>query len=214
MRRILVLIAVLVIPPIGAAMLDARALVPNRFAEVEAGWLYRGGYPSGEHLQSLQGRYDIKTIVNLTDARAKAGSAESRTATEEREAVERLGMKMLIFPMPGNGQAAFGVLDEAADAIADKQNGPTYFHCAAGKMRSGAALAAYRMKHCGWSYARAMSEAEQYDLHNDSENDVALRRHLQKYAMYLRDRHGIATAIEAAGLRSEARESTETHPVK
>ena len=214
MRRILVLIAVLVIPPVGAAMLDARARVPNRFAEVEAGRLYRGGYPSGEHLQSLSTRYDVKTVVNLTDARAKAGGVESRTAAEEREAASRLGMKMLIFPMPGNGQAPFGLLDEAADAIADQNNGPTYFHCAAGKMRSGATLAAYRMKHCGWSYARAMSEAEQYDLGNDSENDVALRQHLKKYAMYLRDRHGIATAIEASGLRSETQKPMESQPSK
>lgn len=214
MRRILMLIAVLVIPPIGAALLDARAQMPNRFAEVEAGRLYRGGYPSGEHLQSLQSRYNIKTIVNLTDARAKAGSAESRTAAEEREAASRLGMNMLIFPMPGNGQAVFAVLDEAADAISNKQNGPTYFHCAAGKMRSGAALAAYRMKHCGWSYTRAMDEAGVYDLGGDSENDVALRQHLRKYAMYLRDRHGISSAIEATGPQGEAQEPTETHSVK
>jgi len=214
MRRILLLIVVLVIPPIGAAMLDARTQVPNRFAEVEAGRLYRGGYPSGEHLQSMAGKYHIKTVVNLTDARKKAGDVPSATAAEELNAAKRLGMQMLIFPMPGNGQAPFGVLDEAADAMANEQNGPTYFHCAAGKMRSGAALAAYRMKHCGWSYARAMAEAEQYDLSNDSENDVALRQHLEKYAMYLRDRHGITTAVEAGGLASELRGTVETQTSK
>lgn len=214
MRRILVLIAVLVIPPVGAAILDAQARLPNRFAEVEAGRLYRGGYPSGEQLQMMAARYDVKTVVNLTDARRKAGDVASPTAAEELEAASRLGMKMLIFPMPGNGQAPFGVLDEAADAMADKHNGPTYFHCAAGKMRSGAALAAYRMKHCGWSYTRAMDEAEKYDLSEDSENDVQLRQHLRKYAMYLRDRHGIATAIEAAGLQGEANGSLESHPSK
>jgi len=214
MRRILVLIAVLVIPPIGAAMLDAQSRMPNRFAEVEAGRLYRGGYPSGEHLQSLASRYDIKTVVNLTDARKKGGEAASDIAGEEADAARRLGMKMLVFPMPGNGQAPFNMLDDAADAMADSQNGPTYFHCAAGKMRSGAALAAYRMKHCGWSYGRAMAEAEQYDLTEDSENDVQLRQHLRKYAMYLRDRHGIATAIEASGLPGEANGSSEPHSLK
>ena len=106
---------------------------------------------------------------------------------------------MIIFPMPGDGRATFDLLDGAADAMADSRNGPTYFHCAAGKMRSGAALAAYRMKHCGWTYERAMTEAAQHDLDNDSENEKQLRQHLRKYAMYLRDKYGIATAIEAAG---------------
>jgi hypothetical protein len=142
MRRILVLIAVLVIPPVGAALLDARTRVPNRFAEVEAGRLYRGGYPSGEHLQSLSTRYDVKTVVNLTDARAKAGGVESRTAAEEREAASRLGMKMLVFPMPGSGQAPFGLLGKPPMPSLIEQ-WTHYFHCAAGKMRSGG-TGAYR----------------------------------------------------------------------
>jgi len=190
---------VLVIPPVAAAVLDAQSRVPNRFAEVESGRLYRGGYPSGEHLQSLAGRYDIKTIVNLTAAKREAGQPSSPTAAEELDAARRLGLQMIIFPMPGDGRATFDLLDGAADAMADTRNGPTYFHCAAGKMRSGAALAAYRMKHCGWTYDQAMAEAENYDLNDDSENEKQLRQHLRKYAMYLRDKHGIKTAIEAAG---------------
>lgn len=199
MRRIILLMVLLVIPPVTVAVLDARLSVPNRFAEVEPGRLYRGGYPSGEHLQSLKGRYEIKTIVNLTAAKKENNEPASATAAEELNAARRLGLQMIIFPMPGDGRATFDLLDGAADAMADNANGPTYFHCAAGKMRSGAALAAYRMKHCGWSYDRAMAEAEKYDLHNESENERQLRQHLRKYAMYLRDKYDIKTAIKSAG---------------
>jgi hypothetical protein len=41
-----------------------------------------------------------------------------------------------------------------------------------------------------------------------------LRQHFKKYAMYLQNRHGIATAIEASGLRGEAQGPLESQPLK
>ena len=79
----------LIVPPIAAAVIDARARVPNRFAEVETGRLYRGGYPTSDQLQSMASRYDIKTIINLTAARGEANQPASSGAAEELDAAKR-----------------------------------------------------------------------------------------------------------------------------
>lgn len=199
MRRALLLMAFLVVPPIATAIVTTVLRTPDRFAEVEPGRLYRGGYPSARQVESLAERHGLKTIVNLTTLRGAHGKPVNAEAADEIAAAAKLGIRILPFPMPGNGQAEFNLLDSAADALADAANRPVYFHCAAGKMRSGATLAAYRMKHCGWSYDRAMAEAADYDLSINDEKDRDLREHLRKYATYLRDKHGIATVLPEGG---------------
>jgi hypothetical protein len=87
--------------------------------------------------------------------------------------------------MPGNGCAPFEDLDAAAAAIAaalaDPNKSPVFFHCQAGKQRSNAALAAYRMKRCGWSFDQTIAELqEQYDL--DPIAEKVLVDHLREYA--------------------------------
>jgi protein-tyrosine phosphatase len=55
-----------------------------------------------------------------------------------------------------------------------------YVHCAAGKQRSNAAVAAYRMRHCGWTLEQTLAELEEkYGL--DRTAEAALVEHLEKY---------------------------------
>ena len=189
MRRKALLVPVLLILPVATAvitkldLLDATAHAlwyPKRFVEVETGALYRGGYPSARHVRNLAADKGIRTIVSLT------GKVDDEDEKAMLAAARDLQLRTLRFPMPGNGCVEdLGVLDKAADAIHNAANRPVFFHCAAGKQRSNAVLAAYRMRHCGWTLAEALAELEtRHDLEADGKEKV-LVTHLRSYAKHL-----------------------------
>ncbi len=189
MRRKTLLIPALLILPVSTVvvtkfdLVDATAnaiLYPKRFAEVEPGSLYRGGYPSARNVRNLSVDKRIRTIVSLT------GRVDDEDERAMLAAARDLRLRTLRFPMPGNGCVEdLGVLDKAADAIHNAANRPVFFHCAAGKQRSNAVLAAYRMKHCGWTLADVLTELEtRYDLLAEGKEKV-LVEHLRRYAKHL-----------------------------
>ena len=178
-----ILLALLLLFPPAATAVGAKLLrYPKRFAEVIPGRLYRGGFPSARHIRNLKGDKHIKTVISLT------GKKAALKYKQELQAVKRASMYFRRFPMPGNGCADFGQLDRAADALADaladKNGWPVFFHCDAGKQRSNAALAAYRMKKCGWTIDQALAELdEQHDL--DRQAEKVLVDHLHQYSDWL-----------------------------
>lgn len=176
--RTILLGILLLAPPVATAVGSKLQQYPRRFAEVIPGGLYRGGFPTARHVRNLYRDKRIKTIVSLTSDRDELkDKAEKRAAREA-------SIKFRRFPMPGNGCGEFGLLDRAADALADKRNWPIFFHCAAGKQRSNATLGAYRMRICRWPLERALKELEDdYDL--DREADKVLVDHLCAYAHWL-----------------------------
>jgi len=149
---------------------------PRRFADVEAGRLYRGGYPNEAELRWLANSVGVRSVVSLMHD----GGAGGRSA-EEARAATGLGLRLKEFPMPGDGRADFEVLDRAADAIAEEmKSGVVYVHCSAGKQRSNAATAAYRMKYCGWTDERALLELrDRFGL--DPMSEAELAAHLREY---------------------------------
>lgn len=164
-------------PPVAAivsAEVRERQRYPRRFAEVVPHEIYRGGFPSVDDVVHLKDDKSIRTIVNLT------GPTDRPEEREMLATVERLGIRLVRFPMPGDGRGDFTMLEGAAVAIADPDNRPLFFHCAAGKQRSNAAWAAYRMKFCGWSVEEALAELERdYDLDRNAE--LGLCEHLESY---------------------------------
>ena len=164
-------------PPIAAivgAEVRERQRYPRRFAEVVPNEVYRGGFPSAEDIVRLKEEKSIRSIVNLT------GPTDRPEEKEMLAAVERLGIRLTRLPMPGDGRGDYEALEQAAIAIADRANRPVFFHCAAGKQRSNAAWAAYRMKFWGWSVDQALDELERdYDLDRDAE--WGLCEHLRGY---------------------------------
>lgn len=175
-RSILLMIA-LAAPPVAAivgAEVRERQRYPRRFAEVVPNEVYRGGFPSVDDVVHLKEDKSIRTIVNLT------GPTDRPEEREMLAMVERLGIHLLRLPMPGDGRGDFAMLEQAAMAIADRGNRPIFFHCAAGKQRSNAAWAAYRMKYCGWSVEEALAELERdYDLDRNAERGLC--EHLEGY---------------------------------
>jgi len=181
MQRPFLLILVLLIPPSACvAYREYRdfSRFPRRFAEVIPDALYRGGYPTAENIRLLHDDKGIHTVINLT---------EEKATREERDmlaAVQQLGLKFFRISMPGDGCANYTDLDMAADAMANKRNWPVFFHCAAGKQRSNAALAAYRIKYCGLSVDQALAELQgKYDL--DPKEERKLCERVRNYARWV-----------------------------
>lgn len=178
----LLLAILLLVPPGTVAVGERLQRYPRRMAEVDPGRLYRGGFPSEKHLYLLHDDFGIRTIISLT------GDDTQNKHLEERRVATNLGMGYLRFPMPGDGCAAYGDLDRAADALAltlqSPEKCPIYYHCAAGKQRSNALLAAYRLRKCGWTLDRTLAELKtRYDL--DPEKENKLIEHLRGYDKWL-----------------------------
>lgn len=183
MRRTFLLILALLIPPaagVGVSRLVEWSRYPRRFAEVAPAQVFRGGFPSRDEIAQLHRDKGIRSIVSLTDLtdrkRDRAMILESR----------KHNITMLRFPMPGNGRGDFDMMDRAAEAIADPRNQPVFFHCAAGKQRSNAVQAAYRLRYCGWSLDAVREELVQdqgLDLADPGEAE--LWRHIEAYAAHL-----------------------------
>lgn len=174
---------VLVIALSAAAVVAALTLTnnlarPRRFAEVETGRLYRGSFPTIDELRSMRDDLGVRTVMSLTD-----DDGRNAPIKKEQPAVESLGMRFYRFSMPGDGRGSFEALDAAADQLASTAEHPVFFHCAAGKQRSNAALAAYRMKHCGWTLARALAELEAHGLHRTEEAELC--EHLRLYSLHV-----------------------------
>lgn len=146
---------------------------PRRFAVVEPGWLYRGGQVDANLIKSLIEKYNIEAILALT----------WMTPTEPDQAAElnlvrqrKIDWEMI--PMPGDGVADFNKLDQAADWIEAHRGRPLFVHCAAGTNRTGAAIAAYRLKYCGWSLSEVLEEAVRFGMEGSGGR---LAKHLTKY---------------------------------
>lgn len=152
-----------------------QSSMPRRFAEVDPGALYRGGRASPTALRTVARDYGIRTLVTFT-----AEPPETPMARVQRQVVEELHLKYINIPMPGDGRGTFEALDRAADALADPANQPVFFRCAAGKQRTNAALAAYRMRHCGWTIDAALTELDRFGL--DRQKEAPLCDHLRRYA--------------------------------
>ena len=102
--------------------------------------------------------YRIKTIVAL------AHPNYHPLAVREKALAKEMGVCWLHIPIveesttPGERKTVADSLERAADALADPQNQPVFFHCHHGVNRASMVQMAYRMLHCGWSLEQAQAE--------------------------------------------------------
>ena len=128
-------------------------VLAKRFEVVEAGRIYRGGEQEASPYERIVGEHGVRTVVTRLGE-----EPDDRLQRIEAELVAVRGLKLLRFPMPGDGRGSFDALEAAAATLADVENHPVFLHCAAGVHRTGAVIAAYRMKYCGWDLERALEE--------------------------------------------------------
>ncbi|MGE5177785.1 MAG: fused DSP-PTPase phosphatase/NAD kinase-like protein [Bacteroidota bacterium] len=142
----------------------------RRFAEICPG-LARGGEPGEEGIRYLKD-HGYRTVVSfLTD---KAESA----------AVVQSGMKYVHIPMRSSFFYANPPTDEQVrqflSLVRDTTHYPLFMHCHAGKDRTGAMSAIYRMEVCGWTPNEAVQEMEAFGF---SGRYQRLHRFVEVYAV-------------------------------
>jgi len=170
----LVIIVALVLAGAAAIKYGRYQFIAKRFAVVEPGQLYRSGYLEPGPLKHVIREHKLKTILALLNNEPDTIEQQNEEAVARDEKV-----KLIRIGMPGDGCGDFDALDRAADIMADPSNRPLLVHCAAGVHRTGAAYAAYRMKHCGWSFEQALAEGKKYGY--PITDNPELVAHLREY---------------------------------
>jgi tyrosine-protein phosphatase SIW14 len=149
---------------------------------VTDGVLYRSGQLSIAGLKQAIQNYGIRTVVTLRTAREPGDEhpalEEEAFCLKEEINYHRIHVKGWI---KENGKAP---IDESVqqflDIMKDPANYPVLVHCFAGKHRTGAFCAIYRMEFEDWSNERALDEMEAngYDTIDNHED---LKAYLSQY---------------------------------
>lgn len=139
-----------------------------RFAEICPG-LSRGGNPGEEGIRYLRDK-GYRTIVSFL------------TGADESTLVVNSGMKYVHIPMRSSFFRAEPPTSEQVRqflaVVRDSTLYPVFMHCRAGKDRTGAMSAVYRMEACGWTKDEAVEEMMSFGF---SGRYKRLKRFVQEY---------------------------------
>lgn len=176
LRRIGLAGFVLSLAAVGAIAQFKYYLWPKRFCVVEPGQIYRGGWQTPIVLRRILHKYQIKTLLNV------ACNPTEPEAAGEGTVVREAGVTWHKILMPGTGMATLAQLEEAADLLADPTRRPIFIHCAAGVHRTNMCIAAFRLKHCGWTLDATIDEMVKngYDHANDMAKETLLRKYIER----------------------------------
>lgn len=138
--------------------------------------LYRGAQPKSGGIERLAA-LGIKTIVNLR-------GDDERTLEEEAEA-RAAGLRYFHVPMRWYGRPSDAQVKRVLAIINSPENQPVFLHCRRGADRTGTIIAVYRIRHDGWTSARAQQEANRYGMRRWR---LGMRDYIQDYGKsYMRD---------------------------
>jgi tyrosine-protein phosphatase SIW14 len=150
---------------------------------VDPGVLYRSGLLSPAGLEAVVKQYGIKTVINFRAMesgdpkdRDEETYCQSHGIRYER-ILYRLWHAPAGEPIPGDQSVAefLKLMDQR------QQIGPILVHCLAGKHRTGAFVAIYRMDIQGWPNAAAISEMQEIG-YDGIANEDDVRGYLERYA--------------------------------
>ncbi len=115
---------------------------PEKIWRSGTGAIYRSGQISAPLIKKILTKYNVRVIIDLTSA-----DPNDRDKQAEKQAAAELNIKVLSFPMSGNGTGDVNDYASAVAAIAnaEKQNLPVLVHCAAGAARTGGVIATYQL---------------------------------------------------------------------
>lgn len=130
-----------------------------------------GGQPRVEHYEALKAM-GVRAVINLRQP------SEHR-AEEERELVEKLGMKYVNIPVIyGNPQEAEA--KEFLKVTDDPANRPAFIHCTAA-IRVGAFWMIRRVLRDGWDMEKAQEEATRIGLREAPHLVEFARKYIEKH---------------------------------
>jgi len=149
---------------------------------VREGVLYRSGQLSQGGLDQLIHDYRIKTVITLRAAQLP-GDPPPDLAEEVFCKKEEINH----FRLPQKGwEAADGSVPNEANVVKFREimnnpaNYPVLIHCLAGKHRTGAMCAVFRMEHDHWTNQQAIDELSLYGYDNVTEH-LDVQGYLSRY---------------------------------
>ena len=198
--RIICLAVLIILISAGAlAFTFFRHYPAHHFGVVKEGVLYRSGQPDSLGWWDILDDCGIRTIVSVRELEPDAAWCQ----LEDKVCRER-GISLVRMPV------AYVNDDDVARfmGIVNRPSArPVLIHCEAGSVRTGVIVAAYRMLEDGWSYARAVEEADEFGFRKE--------RHL-RYDIYLRDlekRLAVQPGLREALRSGKPPPSTEAMPI-
>lgn len=149
---------------------------------VREGVLYRSGQLSKSGLKRLMRDYRIKTVVTL---RCAQKNAEQPPDHAEEEYCKQMELNYFRLPQLGWHAPDGSVPNEVSvekfrEIMSNPANYPVLVHCLAGKHRTGAMCAIYRMEFEHWSNEQAINELSLYGYDNVEEH-LDLLGYLERY---------------------------------
>jgi tyrosine-protein phosphatase SIW14 len=149
---------------------------------VDDGILYRSGQLSVDGLARVVHDYRIRTVVTLRDAHVTGDEppdlAEEEWCKKEELNYYRLPHRPWLAP-DGSVPNEINVV-KFLQIMKDPANYPVLVHCLAGKHRTGAMCAVYRMEYDHWSNQKAIDELELFGFENLYES-LDVLGYLQRY---------------------------------
>ncbi|NOZ20903.1 MAG: dual specificity protein phosphatase family protein [Planctomycetes bacterium] len=130
----------------------------RQFGVVKEGVLYRSGQPTEAQFDEIVDRYGIKTVVNLRSNR-------------EEEYIKKRGLRLATLPMSHTEPLSEKYAKAFLNLIDNPDNYPILVHCSEGQTRTGAMVALYRRRRCGWSRGQTIEEMKRYDFNFAERHD-------------------------------------------
>ena len=116
--------------------------------------IYRGGQPNGDNYRQLV-TIGIKTVLDL----------RSDSERGAKELAEAAGLRYINLPMAKREYPQPDAAQRFLEIVNDSSVWPVYVHCAGGRHRTGAMIAAYRITVDGWDLDRAYQEMKEYGFY-------------------------------------------------
>lgn len=157
---------------------------------------YRGGQPNESQFAELK-RMGVKTVIDLQ----KDGK------DEEAAWVKNAGMQFFKIRLKSTRPATPEQAEYFLRLVNDPANWPVYVHCAAGKHRTGAMTAIYRITQDSWTADAAFKEMNDYGYYSFP-NHGSLKTYVYKYF----DNH--QSAAKAKEAMRETKEEAAVDPVQ
>lgn len=155
----------------------------RNFRVVEPQILYRSGRMTVDGLDRMIREFRIATVVTFrlyADGDPNPDPAEEEYCTARGIRYLKIATRKWSAEDGGPPPAAESVRQFLALMDRRAEFGPILVHCLAGKHRTGAFVAIYRMEYQGWTNAEALAEMREIGYDNiDSEEDV--RGYLERY---------------------------------
>lgn len=176
----------------GAALAAYAVLGPPRlrnFGVVRDGVLYRSGQLTPAGFERALTECRCRTVVSLRPVRDAGSNAD----TWEEDVCRARGVRHVrVTPRDETGEAGLDRMAEAFLAVLDDPaNHPVLVHCLAGRDRTGAMCAVFRMEYDRWPAERAAAEMEEFGF--DPDKDAAAKAY-ERYVLSYRTRSQRAVA--------------------